>query len=86
MKRSQKSPESPLFRLDPFSLNVLHTPKSNIGTWSEFVKREGGVGCGVEFYDCVKRGLNGAGVWCDHLNPLFNHRLCEPGQESLLEG
>ena len=45
-----------------------------------------GVGCGVEFYDCVKRGLNGAGVRCDHLNPLFNHRLCEPGQESLLEG
>ena len=42
VKRSQKSPESPLFRLDPFSLNVLHTPKPNIGTWSKFVKQEGG--------------------------------------------
>ena len=42
VKRSQKSPESPLFRLDPFSPNVLHTPKPNIGTWSEFVKQEGG--------------------------------------------
>ena len=44
-----------------------------------------GIGCGVEFYDCVKRGLNGAPVWRDRLNPLFNHRLCEDG-ESLVEG
>ena len=52
---------------------------------SEFVRGGGGVlGCGAEFYDCVKRGLNGAPVWCDHLNPLFNHRLCEDG-ESLVE-
>ena len=56
VKRSQKSPESPLFRLDPFFL-MSCTLQILILERSEFVR--GGLRCGGEFYDCVKRGLNG---------------------------
>ena len=55
-KGHQKSPESPLFRLDPFFL-MSCTLQILILERSEFVR--GGLRCGGEFYDCVKRGLNG---------------------------
>lgn len=71
-----------------FCLDWTHSSRCPAHSKSQYWKgpnSSGGAGMRCRILWLRKERVEWAPVWCDHLNPLFNHRLCEDG-ETLVEG